>query len=147
MGDHPINCVDWTQADMYCKAQSKRLRTSEEWEWAARGARVGTTFPRGDTEASLTQICWARYGSGDTPAGTCAVGTFPSGDSPRGLEDLQGNVTEWTSSIEEGSTERITRGGSWADNVTEMVRAGSSSSAGPSTHDHRRGFRCARAGE
>ena len=34
--DHPINCVDWDQAEAYCGMASKRLPTLAEWTWAAR---------------------------------------------------------------------------------------------------------------
>lgn len=146
-GNHPINCVDWEQAEAYCKAQLKRLPTDEEWEWATRGTSRATTFPWGEEDPSLAWICWARYGLGDTEAGTCAVGTFPLGDSPQGLEDLQGNVSEWTSTRDDVATDHILRGGNWSDNVTDFVSAGTSVGRPSSVHDHRIGFRCARSAD
>ena len=46
-GLHPMNCVNWHQADAFCRAQHKRLPTEEEWEWAARGGPANNRFPWG----------------------------------------------------------------------------------------------------
>jgi serine/threonine-protein kinase len=33
----PMNCVDFAQAEAFCKSRKKRLPTEEEWEFAAKG--------------------------------------------------------------------------------------------------------------
>ncbi|MBK7398117.1 MAG: SUMF1/EgtB/PvdO family nonheme iron enzyme [Myxococcales bacterium] len=92
--DHPINCVDWDQAEAYCGMASKRLPTLAEWTWAARGAGAGTTFPWGDDPAA-DQLCWSGSSLKRTILGTCTVGSHPSGVTPFGAQDLAGNVAEW----------------------------------------------------
>jgi eukaryotic-like serine/threonine-protein kinase len=109
--DHPINCVTWQMADLYCKAQDKRLPTEAEWEYAARGPD-GRTYPWGDEEPSPERLnacgtecaAWGRarkleleplYAADDGYAATAPVGHFPAGRSRFGLYDVVGNVWEW----------------------------------------------------
>lgn len=119
-GNHPINCVDYAQANAYCKAQDKRLPTPEEWEIAARGPE-GRTYPWGNDKPSA-QACWS---GAELHTGTCPVGATPAGDTPEGVHDLAGNVFEWTAPKVETTTTtiRIGRGGSWKDGTPDLLRA------------------------
>ncbi len=90
--DQPINCVTWSQAVAYCESVGGRLPTEAEWEYAARGA-TQRRFPWGN-EAPEGRLCW--NGEGTLHDRTCAIGSYPGGDSPDGLHDLAGNVSEWT---------------------------------------------------
>lgn len=97
---HPINCVDWYQADRYCRAQGKRLPTDAEWELAARGTDR-RSYPWGNAEPG-DQLC--RQGRTRKPSPrTCEVGSFPEGASPYGVLDMAGNVAEWTAAEASGS--------------------------------------------
>jgi len=140
--NHPINCVDWEQATAYCAAQGRRLPTEEEWEYAARGADV-RLFPWGNTAPS-NQLCWNGEGN-DLGEGnrhsTCAVGSYPSGNSPFGLADMSGNVWEWTSSAYDSSA-RVVRGGSWRIDDPSLVRSARRWDDPPYQYDDL-GFRCA----
>jgi formylglycine-generating enzyme required for sulfatase activity len=109
--DHPVNCVDWEQSGVFCRAQGKRLPTDEEWEWAARGEGQGRTYPWGNAAPDL-QVCWSGKQERD---GTCAVGSFPEGDAPGGIHDLAGNVSEWTTGYGEAGARggHNHRGGNW----------------------------------
>lgn len=111
--DHPINCVDWTQADAYCRSHDKRLPTEAEWEYAARGTD-GRGYPWGDEPPDATRVnacgteCvvveerelqrgWtAMYDGDDGAVSTAPVGSYPAGASPFGVLDMAGNVWEWT---------------------------------------------------
>ena len=125
---HPMNCVDWYAANEYCAWIGGRLPSEEEWEYAAThdGTRnLGTKYPWGDDEPiHCVTANYRTYDSQDWSVsyceglnevtytneeyrelyllylgGTAAVGTYsPAGDSPLGLVDMAGNVTEWTSS-------------------------------------------------
>jgi formylglycine-generating enzyme required for sulfatase activity len=145
--NHPINCVDWNQADAYCEAQGLRLPTEEEWEYAARGTD-GRTYPWGNEEPR-SQLCWARYGDGK-PNSTCAVGSYPEGRSPFGLDDMSGNVWEWTASGNSSSyssprkdAARVNRGGCWYDVDPSNVRSANRDGYEPPVQDVSLGFRCA----
>jgi formylglycine-generating enzyme required for sulfatase activity len=169
---HPINCVDWTQAAAFCQHAGKRLPSEKEWEYTARGGKAKFPYPWGSGEPT-TQLCWNRS---DTPTngGTCAVGSFPSGRSRQGVLDLAGNVWEWTASPhtkdytreagypstdcspvtdpDAGSAPgdgcsgraRVARGGGWGDTEASDLRSANRSRLAPEDRSPRLGFRCAR---
>ncbi len=111
---HPINCVEWQQAEAFCAWRGDRLPTQWEWERAARGTQ-GDRFPWGDAAADCTRAV-IDEGSGNACGagdGTFEVGSKPDGASAEGALDLIGNVWEWTSSTPEHSGSRIVRGGAY----------------------------------
>jgi formylglycine-generating enzyme required for sulfatase activity len=163
--NHPMNCVDFAQATAYCKAQGARLPTEEEWEYAARGA-AGRKYPWGSAAPDTTRLnacdkdCTDlipkidfMFETSDGWASTAPTGSFPKGATPEGLQDMAGNVAEWTSSRdcpypEKSCAEenRIVRGGGW-DTMTRASVSGSGRTFGgrePSLRVSGVGFRCAR---
>jgi formylglycine-generating enzyme required for sulfatase activity len=145
--NHPINGVSWTDANTYCTWSGKRLPTEEEWEYAARydDAR---DYPWGSTAPNSTL---ANYNS--NVSGTTVVGTYPSGASKLGIQDLAGNLWEWTSTwycdtppcTGTSGTYRVLRGGSWANgNLASYLRAACRVNGYPSNRFNDDGFRCAR---
>lgn len=137
--DHPVNCVDASQADAYCRAQGKRLPTAEEWEWAARAGDEARPHPWGFDRAA-SQLCWSGLAKRD---GTCPVGSFPDGDTSSGIHDLAGNVWELTATKTDG-TNTIAMGAGYNVNNESLVDItvripGEPAFRGPNT-----GFRCVR---
>lgn len=117
--DHPMVCVDVAQATAYCEFRQKRLPTTGEWEWAARGGQDARPFPWGDA-APKDQLCWAGV---QKQSMSCKVGSYPSGDSAHGLKDMAGNVLEFTTTDNDARSDvRIARGGSWRDGTTALVK-------------------------
>jgi serine/threonine-protein kinase len=172
--DHPINCVDWEMAGIYCKAEGKRLPTEAEWEFAARGPD-GRKFPWGDElpNASLLNACgkeclgWAKknhvdvvsmYADDDGYAGTAPVGSFPKGASRYGVEDVVGNVWEWVSDYyapyskdeqvdpkgPDQGDSHVIRGGAWNGGYPAWVRPTFRYKDVPDKRSHGIGFRCAK---
>ncbi|MEZ4298551.1 MAG: SUMF1/EgtB/PvdO family nonheme iron enzyme [Polyangiaceae bacterium] len=119
--DHPMVCIDFTQAEAYCKFQGKRLPTEEEWEWAARGGAEGRQYSWGN-DAPADQVCW----SGKSPrTGTCPVNAHPGTATPDGLLGMSGNVFEWTVSRNDSKgKDRVGRGGSWRDGLANLLLTG-----------------------
>jgi sulfatase modifying factor 1 len=148
---HPMNCVSKDQAEQFCNTQQKRLPTSAEWEFAARGTD-GRTYPWGN-EAPAEQVCWQGRAGAESKK-TCPVGSFPAGASPFGAVDMAGNVAEWTSTADSeagGPGAFYTRGGGYplhdidrADPDFYAIRADQPMSLSSSDALPDVGFRCAK---
>jgi len=90
--DHPVTHVVLEDCLAYCDWSGTRLPTEAAWEKTARGtdARV---YPWGNTPPTPT-VCNHSMFTGDTTP----VGRFPDAAGPYGVDDIVGNVWEWTSS-------------------------------------------------
>ena len=122
---HPVNCVDWNQAQAFSAWAGGRLPSESEWEYAARSAGKDWKYPWGDEAAT----CETAVISGCTSGGTAPVCSEPAGNTKQGLCDMAGNVWEWvqdwyhdsyngaptdgTAWESPAGSFRVFRGGSW----------------------------------
>jgi formylglycine-generating enzyme required for sulfatase activity len=133
--NHPVVGVSWYEAVAFChwltevlrragvltESQDIALPTEPQWEKAAR-SDDGRIYPWG-VEPDPDRANYTDTGIGSTSA----VGCFPGGASPYGVEDLSGNVWEWcrtkwesgyrsyeNDSTLEGTDRRVARGGSFS---------------------------------
>jgi formylglycine-generating enzyme required for sulfatase activity len=139
--DHPINCVDWAQADAYCKSHGARLPSELEWEYAARGGNEYHPFAWGHASAD-DHACWKRNQS--CPVGSYAPGAF-------GLHDMSGNVWEWTQDWfgdypwpPLSGRSRVFRGGGWSHREDKWLSTTLRNRTSPERSGSFLGFRCAR---
>ncbi len=111
-GGHPVTCVSWNDAEAYANWLSAktghhyRLPSASEWEYAAR-AGTGAAQPWGsegqgacananvaDASAARRYPGWAVFPCDDGYVYTAPVGAFKA--NPFGLNDVLGNVLQWT---------------------------------------------------
>ncbi len=173
---NPINCVSHDQASSYCAFRAARLASEAEWEFAARG-QENRRFPWGNTPATARhantcgQECerWHRevgltselhgvmFDEDDGYAGTAPVGSYPAGATSEGVQDLVGNVFEWTSGglyaydrtprsnphgpVNSGSF--VIRGGNFKSGTPEFGDPALRFAMPGDSYSHGIGFRCA----
>jgi formylglycine-generating enzyme required for sulfatase activity len=121
----PRDNVSWYEAVAFCRWLSEHLAfevclpTEFEWQQAATGGNPTQLYPWGHE--------WdpSRCNSSDNELNrTTAVGMYPHGATPQGVQDLAGNVWEWClnkhkqpaeTAIDASDDWRALRGGSWLD--------------------------------
>ena len=162
--NHPRDTVNWYEAIAFCRWLSwrwgggydlrkidewkVRLPTEFEWEKAARGPD-GRIYPyTGEFDSAKGNVHQTGIGQ------TSAVGIFPNGASPYGVEEMSGNVWEWCLSDYDKPQEkarnenldtnnnRVLRGGSWFGDVGVARAVGRRYSA-PGYRYYNPGFRLA----
>jgi len=119
---HPVVLISYNDAIAFAQwrgvqdSLTYRLPTAAEWEKAARGTD-GRYFPWGN-EWQDDATNWAKDGSAAAaPLGTSAIATFPLSRSLYGVEDMAGNVFEYTSTLQQdlNQTRSVMKGCSWDD--------------------------------
>ena len=114
---HPIQDVTTAQATSYCTFLGGSLPTRAQWQFAASG-EAGTAYPWGDAEPAASDVP-PRVCALDAFEETCAVQTYPAGDSSLGVSDLSGNVAE----IVADGADFCAAGGSYVDTDPALLRA------------------------
>ncbi|MBW3646247.1 MAG: ergothioneine biosynthesis protein EgtB [Actinobacteria bacterium] len=134
--DAPVSHVCWYEADAYARWAGRRLPTEAEWEKACGWDPVAQRlrrYPWGEDDPTPERANLGQRATRPAP-----VGAYPAGASAYGVEQMIGDVWEWTSSgfdawpgtrafpyreyseVFYGGDYRVLRGGSWATHPTAV---------------------------
>lgn len=114
-GQHPVVLISYHDALAYAQWKGKqtgatyRLPSAREWEKAARG-ESGNYFPWGNQ--------WRSDATNSAGSGlnyTNTIGAFPLSKSIYGVEDMAGNVFEYTSDLIQQDSRVVMKGCGWDD--------------------------------
>ena len=142
----PVVGVTLEQAERFCEHAGGALPTKAQWAFAAAGTE-GRRYPWGDTGAVCRRAAFGLAagpcGEGDG-TGPDLAGAHPDGATPAGVQDLAGNVAEWTAPLTEGKNagKSAVRGGSWRDMTATDLRTWNERLMTPDERADDVGFRC-----
>ena len=145
--NHPINCVEWSQAAAFAEWAGGRVPTKKEWVHASTSGGEEWDYPWGDAEATCARVVMHDGQNGPDGGGCGEVRTWPvcskpAGHSAQGVCDLAGNVWEWTQ--ERKGANRGYRGGGWVNSRASPHRGGYAMWGVPASRDYAIGIRVVR---
>ena len=110
LGNKPVTWIDLSDARAYAKWAGKRLPHEWEWQYAAQGLD-GRLYPWGN---EWKDSCVPVPDTGHELRGPDDVNAHPGGASPFGVEDMVGNVWQWTDEyVDSHTAAAIISGGSY----------------------------------
>ncbi len=116
----PVRNVSPSEAEAFCAFIGGRLPTSDEWLFAAAGTSA-RRYPWGNTGLVCRR---ASFGLANGPCASGATGpelagARPDGATAEGIQDLAGNVAEWT---REANGSYVARGGSFRSELAGELK-------------------------
>lgn len=169
---HPIGYVTWHGAKAFCEWRGQTLCTEAQWAKAATGGcdvhgtgcqSHAPTYIWGDEEPTCDRVHMtdpAIAGQGCGKDDSAEVGTHPKAVSPYGVEDMAGNVWEWTlDAWHDGFEGAPTDGSAWSElkpkwytyrgggaaSTQKFLRVAYRFNAAPEDSARYRGVRCCRS--
>lgn len=153
---HPINCVNWEDANDFAKFKGARLPSEAEWEYAATSGGQDQKYPWGNDTPACDKVVMAGCGGN----GTMPVCSKSAGNTKQGLCDMAGNVWQWAADAwhdsyagapvdgrawEGAGALRVLRGGTFSSAEARQLRADNRDPLDTSVRYDRVGFRIARS--
>jgi formylglycine-generating enzyme required for sulfatase activity len=134
----PVTNVTPEQAELFCRSQGGRLPSAAQWVFAASGT-AARRYPWGNSGLVCRRAAFGlEHGPCAKLGGPELSGSRPDGASPEGLQDLAGNVAEWTREADGGFA---ARGGSFRSRAAAELKTWSAlPNQGKAPYI---GFRCA----